>query len=746
MVSGSSGYLIETKTIVATAFAAFLAAALLVAPGAAGGSVAPDCATGPQRTGDEITGTPCDDTIFVPVGVASVEGGEGDDTIVAAPISAQSAPCPAACHLGIGSQTYDGGPGDDIVFGERGNDILEGGEGNDQLFGGIGDDLLQGGPGADRLAGGFGADSIDGQGGDDYVHGDGTIDTIVDSGGGTDTLGYGTGVTPGFPNNVAYPDFSAYPGLPSVGGERGVYLSLGGDVGDNGVAPNGGGVDKVEGDDFEVVLGTPFPDFISGTAAGQVVYGGGGGDVILGEGGADQIHGGAGGDRCASAGSSDCETASGAVVQRDPTKIAVGLIAPGATPYSQLYLTGSDDDDLLTAAYSAAPSPRVVFTLAAGSSGQFDTDAASSSGCGAPSGGQVECSLAAPLDSILLAGLRGDDSIAENGFPDTVAVVIAGGPGGDTLQGGQSSEDVLVDGPDFGADTLTALGGDDALLHNGGADEIDGGGGNDLFLSDSVCDENSIAGGGGRDNASWARFDEGVAADVAAGVAGRPGPSGEPACPSGSLDGFTSVEDLEGSNFEDVFAGGPEANQLLGHRGPDIYHARAGADRILANSGDSDPIIDCGGDSGDIALVDRHPQYEDATPVGCERVVEADPNSFRVGTELPPETQPPDGVEEQPRQTPPPRDRVAPRTRIVSRPKAVLRIRGRSRRVSFRFASSERGSRFRCGLDRRPARSCRSPRAYVVGLGRHRFRVVAIDAAGNADRSPARATVRVRRR
>src|SRR4051794_13986208 len=174
--------------------------ALLALPGFAESTPSATCDGGPQRSGETIVGTPCDDTIIAPAGVARVEGAGGDDTIVAAPIPAASAPCPSACHLGIGSQTFDGGPGDDIVFGERGNDTLEGGEGNDQLFGGIGDDLLRGGPGNDRLAGGFGADSIDGQAGDDYVHGDGTIDTIVDSGGGSDTLGYATGITPGFPN------------------------------------------------------------------------------------------------------------------------------------------------------------------------------------------------------------------------------------------------------------------------------------------------------------------------------------------------------------------------------------------------------------------------------------------------------------------------------------------------------------------------------------------------------------------
>ena len=72
------------------------------------------------------------------------------------------------------------------------------------------------------------------------------------------------------------------------------------------------------------------------------------------------------------------------------------------------------------------------------------------------------------------------------------------------------------------------------------------------------------------------------------------------------------------------------------------------------------------------------------------------------------------------------------------------RVRANPRRVVFAFASSEAGSRFRCRLDRRPYRACVSPRAYRVGLGRHTFRAFAIDAAGNADPSPARFEFRLR--
>lgn len=685
---------------------------------------APSCAEGPETVAGTTYGTPCDDLIVAPPGVESVRGGGGDDTILAAAITAAS-DCPSGCFLGVGSQTFEGGPGDDVVFGERGNDTLKGGEGDDQLFGGIGDDLLQGGPGNDRLAGGFGADSIDGQEGDDYVRGDATVDRIFDTGGGSDTLNFSTGVTPGFGDGVPIA------GFPPSGGERGVELemNIGGENADNGVAPFGGGVDRVEAGNFETVIGTPFSDHLVGTSATQSFYGGGGGDAIEGGGGGDTLVGGADGDYLDG----------GTVATRDTDLVSVGMMTPpGATPYTQLYLVGSSGDDEVTATYSSGA---VGFELGAG---EFDQSPSGDGGCEIETATEATCPLADPLDSLLLAGMGGDDTLVASGFPATSSVVAIGGEGGDTITG-RDGEDILVDGPGAGADVLSGLGGDDALTHNGGADQLLGGDGNDLFLSDSVCDGEEILGGNGRDNSSWARLDASVSADLEAGTAGEPGDDGSPECESGELDSMAQIEDLEASSAPDVLRGDAGPNQLLGHLGPDRYFAAAGEDSILANSGDADPEIDCGS-GADRALVD-FAEYGDATPVACETVTEAAPNSFQAGTKLPP---PP--LDEEPavaNPTPPPTivppDRLAPRTRLGFHPPATVFTTRPWRTVSFRFAANETAV-FRCKLDARPYRACASPRAYRVTAGRHTFRVVAVDRAGNADPTAALFRFAVRRR
>lgn len=64
--------------------------------------------------------------------------------------------------------------------------------------------------------------------------------------------------------------------------------------------------------------------------------------------------------------------------------------------------------------------------------------------------------------------------------------------------------------------------------------------------------------------------------------------------------------------------------------------------------------------------------------------------------------------------------------------------------VALDFSSSEPGSTFRCKLDKRAYSACRSPRRLKnLSPGRHTFRVVATDAAGNADPTPAKVSFRI---
>jgi hypothetical protein len=91
----------------------------------------------------------------------------------------------------------------------------------------------------------------------------------------------------------------------------------------------------------------------------------------------------------------------------------------------------------------------------------------------------------------------------------------------------------------------------------------------------------------------------------------------------------------------------------------------------------------------------------------------------------------------------PPLVNSPPNTKLVTE---VIPLSGSGIPTHYVFGSSDIGSRFECKLDRRPYRACTSPYRREVGLGKHVFRVRAIDLQGLADPTPATFRWRVRSR
>lgn len=80
-----------------------------------------------------------------------------------------------------------------------------------------------------------------------------------------------------------------------------------------------------------------------------------------------------------------------------------------------------------------------------------------------------------------------------------------------------------------------------------------------------------------------------------------------------------------------------------------------------------------------------------------------------------------------------PIDSLAPETTLRKR-----QVLPKARAARFAFVSSGAGATFRCKLDRRREVVCSSPKGYTgLSYGSHTFKVRAVDAAGNADRTPA---------
>lgn len=80
-----------------------------------------------------------------------------------------------------------------------------------------------------------------------------------------------------------------------------------------------------------------------------------------------------------------------------------------------------------------------------------------------------------------------------------------------------------------------------------------------------------------------------------------------------------------------------------------------------------------------------------------------------------------------------PGDTTAPNTGFKKKP----RKRTASRGAKFTFSSTEPGSTFRCKLDRGTYKTCSANFNKRVKRGKHVLRVVAVDAAGNVDATPA---------
>ena len=85
-------------------------------------------------------------------------------------------------------------------------------------------------------------------------------------------------------------------------------------------------------------------------------------------------------------------------------------------------------------------------------------------------------------------------------------------------------------------------------------------------------------------------------------------------------------------------------------------------------------------------------------------------------------------------------DRTAPQTSIRK-----LKVRGRTAVVTFRGTDDRSGKlRFLCSIDGSRFRTCKSPMTLKrLKRGAHVFRVKAVDAAGNADRTPAKKRFKV---
>ena len=122
--------------------------------------------------------------------------------------------------------------------------------------------------------------------------------------------------------------------------------------------------------------------------------------------------------------------------------------------------------------------------------------------------------------------------------------------------------------------TLTGTNADDVIYGFGGNDQLSGLDGDDLLIGGLGADV--INGGAGYDLASYFSSTAGVTVSLASGV----GSGGE-----AQGDTLLSIEDLEGSNFNDRLTGNAGSNYLIGLSGNDSLNGAAGDDVLFGGSG-----------------------------------------------------------------------------------------------------------------------------------------------------------------
>lgn len=513
---------------------------------------------------DDIRTYEGEDTLIGGSGADKLDGGRGLDRV-----SYEGSGARVVIDLQAGSAGGGHAKGDKLlsieqVVGSDHNDILKGTHADNVLIGAAGHDSLYGRGGEDDLYGRDGNDRIDGGYGNDRLWGGAGNDTLI-GGSGADTLRGGSGT-----------DLLSY-----ANSTEGVLVRLYNNTAQGGLA---------EGDDisgFENVVGGSGHDTLAGNSSANGLFGRGGNDVLEGNGGGNTLNGGGGNDKVTYADA-------GAAVTADLEHAARNTgIAKGDSYVSIEWLTGSNFNDDLAGTNGA----NTIW----GKDGDDFLNGRSGDDLLYGGNGNDKFHGGAGHDKIL--GEAGNDTIWAHEGNDTLIGgdgkdVLYASSGNDDLRGGNHDDKLLGEtgrdtlSGDDGNDTLDGGDHDDLLkgghgddvLHGGsGDDELRGQQGNDTLYGGSGADY--FQGGGGRDEVSYYDASARVIVDLQDSSKNAGAANG---------DRFSAVENIFGSDHNDVLRGDKTDNVFWGGHGSDKLDGRSGDDELYAGTG-NDILIGGGG-------------------------------------------------------------------------------------------------------------------------------------------------------
>jgi len=530
------------------------------------------------RYADTLVGDANNNTLNGGKGADILVGGAGADFLVGGDGSdtASYVTSNTAVHIDMASGVIEGGDAQGDKFDSIEN--LAGSQGDDRLSGDASNNKLSGNGGNDVLEGRAGNDTLDGGDGDDTLIGGTGADVLI-GGAGTDTANYAA-------SNEAV----------------NVDLTLG----------RGKGGDA-EGDTLsgiENVVATDGNDTLTGNAQANVLTGGKGDDVLEGGARADVLDGGGGIDTAsysraavgvvanlvqASANTGDAAGDSYVGIENLRGSAYDDTLVGDATDNR---LDGAAGDDLLiggagadalvggdgtdTVSY-AASGRAVTVDLLAGTGLGGDAEGDTLSGVENLIGTAGADRLLGDANANALYGGAGNDVLEGRGGADA----LDGGDGIDTASYASSDAGVVAslvspnsNAGDAAGDTynsienLTGSAFNDTLAGDAGENKLDGGDGDDTLMGGAGAD--TLVGGVGNDTASYANAAAGVHASLLT-----------PETNTGDAlgDSYSSIENLTGSNFNDVLVGTEGNNRLSGLGGDDLLIGGAGADAIDGGDG-----------------------------------------------------------------------------------------------------------------------------------------------------------------
>jgi VCBS repeat-containing protein len=300
------------------------------------------------------------------------------------------------------------------------------------------------------------------------------------------------------------------------------------------------GVPFRTGDGRNTVVGGALSDIVVGGAGNDTIDGGGGNDTLIGGAGDDLLIGGSGGDRLDGGEGNDL------VIAGAGSDTLIGGTGFNRLSYENLTAQIEIRFDLGVVRKGSGPN-----TIGIDSISNFQEIV----------GSNFSDTMSGDVQDNSFFGAGGND-------------FILGGPGNDYLDG------------DEGEDAIFGGAGNDRLVGGSstGHDLLSGDEGDDVFVSDGSF--NSMVGGDGIDTVDYSGVLFDMEINLSTGLAGHPpvrqvNPIGDPFTP----DILSSIENVIGSQYDDMITGNDLSNRIFGGDGNDIVVGGMGSDDLDGGAG-----------------------------------------------------------------------------------------------------------------------------------------------------------------